>query len=171
MSAERRLYSLAPIIAPNAKVLILGSMPGKQSLEMQQYYHNKRNHFWSIIFSLLNEEYTDDYEKRKVIIKKHQIALWDVIKECERVGSLDSKIKNEIPNDFERILSEHPTIKLICLNGTKAYQVFKKYAADKINPEIKIVKLPSTSPVPGKNVKSYDEKLREWSIIKTYLKD
>ncbi|GAA0292086.1 hypoxanthine-DNA glycosylase [Gracilibacillus halotolerans] len=170
MSKEKK-YSLAPIIGADAKVLILGSMPGEVSLRTQQYYHNRRNHFWKIIFTILNEQYTDDYETRKAIVKKHKIALWDVIKECERVGSLDSKIKNEIPNDFENLLSKHPTIKLIVLNGTKAYSVFKKYAANKVNPEIEVVKLPSTSPTPGRNVKSYEEKLRDWSLIKTYLND
>lgn len=169
MSLENKVYFLAPIIDINAKVLILGSMPGKESLRMQQYYHNKRNHFWKIIFTLLNEEFTDDYETRKAIIKKHHIALWDVIKECERDGSLDSEIRNEVVNDFESLLATYPTIKLIGLNGTKAYQLFKKYIAKQLNPEIEMIKLPSTSPTPGKNVKSYEEKLQAWSLLKTYL--
>ncbi|MEA9415444.1 DNA-deoxyinosine glycosylase [Flavobacterium sp. PL02] len=154
-------YSFDPISSPNASVLILGTMPGIKSLELGQYYGHKQNNFWKILFTVFNEDFTDVYEAKKEILIKNNIALWDVLKYCDRVGSLDSTIKNEITNDFDTFLKQHPDIKTILFNGQKAAAFFKKYI--KVSDDYKLITLPSTSPANAG--KSFDSKLNEWKII------
>ena len=81
-------YSFEPIASPNATILILGTMPGIKSLELGQYYGHKQNNFWKLVFTIFKEDITDDYEAKKEILLKNNIALWDVLKYCDRVGSL-----------------------------------------------------------------------------------
>lgn len=100
-------------------------MPGKQSLEKQQYYGNPRNHFWPIMSELLETEVPDDYVKRIALLKHNAIGLWDTIETCEREGSLDAAIRNEKPNDFQTLFEEYPNIQLVLFNGAKAFEVFK----------------------------------------------
>ena len=90
-----RISSFNPIIDEQSKILILGSVPGVKSLEQQEYYAHPQNKFWTIIFELLDEEFTLNYDLKLNILKQNKIALWDVIDSCERKGSLDSEIKNE----------------------------------------------------------------------------
>lgn len=164
------ISSMAPVIGPGVKVLILGSMPGIKSLEKQQYYGNKRNHFWPIISNLLNKDISEwDYEDKCTFLIDNQIALWDVLASCERKGSLDSAIRQEEMNNLHALIQEFPTIQWIGLNGTKAYQSFQKYLKGTESLSIPYTKLPSSSPVPGKNVKTYDEKVISWHVVHHYL--
>lgn len=158
-----KIDSLSPIADKNSKILILGSIPGKQSLEKQQYYGNNRNAFWKIIYTLFGGEYKDEYEEKIKFAKKNNIALWDVIENCNREDSLDSNIKNENPNDFESFLKQYPNIKHVFFNGAKAYDVFKKKVGFDRFKHITFEKLTSTSPA---NTISFDRKLEEWKKIK-----
>jgi hypoxanthine-DNA glycosylase len=151
-----------PISNQKATVLILGTMPSVQSLELGQYYGNSRNAFWKIIFTIYDAPFTSDYEKKKNFLLHNNIALWDVLEACVRVGSLDSAIEQEVPNDFDSFLKLHPNIKHIYFNGQKAAAYFKRYT--KINYGYNLATLPSTSPANA--AKSFDIKLEEWRIIK-----
>lgn len=102
-------------------------------------------------------------------ILSNKLALWDVLDTCLRVGSLDSNIKEGINNDIEILLSEYPNIKCIILNGTKANSQFSKGIKQKLNPDINVIKMPSTSPTPGRNVLSYEQKLEKWFEILDYM--
>ncbi|MFD1065799.1 DNA-deoxyinosine glycosylase [Oceanobacillus locisalsi] len=164
-----KLQSFAPIIGAKPKVLILGSMPSKKSLEEQEYYGNPRNHFWPMMYRILNEKAAVTYSEKIEIIQKHQLALWDTIGYCFRQGSLDMHIEEEEPNDIAGLLKEYPSIQLIACNGTKAYHSFKKYITPMLEQEIDVLKLPSTSPIPGKYNKSFEEKIEVWRVIETYL--
>ena len=161
---------LPPIINKKARVLIVGSMPGVQSLEKQQYYGNPRNHFWTIIGNVLDVEIPVVYEERLRVLQQHCIALWDVIKECERVGSLDSNIKAEVPNDFMSMLDRYPNIEAIAFNGTKARETFRKKIGFVQFPHIAFYQLPSSSPVPGRNIKTVEQKIESWRVIEPHLK-
>ena len=169
MSNEQKVLSLNPIIDQNSQVLILGSMPGVESLAKQQYYANARNHFWRILTTIFDYEEPGDYSARISVLYESKVALWDVIHSCQRIGSLDSSIKDEEPNDFQKLLKSYPNIKYIIFNGGKAYEVFKKQIGFSSFSDINFIKLPSTSPTPGRNVKSFDEKLKEWNVIKEYV--
>lgn len=161
---QKRISSFPPIISEGSKILILGSVPGVKSLEMQQYYAHPQNQFWKIIFKLFEEDFTADYQKRTEIIRKNNIALWDVIDSCEREGSLDTKIRNEEHNDILKILRHHPNIKAVFCNGQKSFKNLKKILGKES--EIPIFVLPSTSPL---HTVSFDKKLAEWEILKTFL--
>ncbi len=159
-----RISSFAPIISTTSRILILGSVPGVKSLEMQQYYAHPQNQFWKIVFELLGEDFSKDYETRIETIRKNNIALWDVIDTCEREGSLDTKIRNEEHNDITKILNDHPSISVIFCNGQKSFKNLKKILGEES--EILVFVLPSTSPL---HTISFDKKLKEWEIIKTFL--
>lgn len=158
-------FSFPPISSQDSKILILGTMPGTKSLELNQYYGHKQNNFWKFLFTIIGEEFSMDYQTRKNLLIKNKIALWDVLQFCDRVGSLDSAIKNEIANDFESFLNTHPQIEYIFFNGQKAEAFFKKYVH--LEKEYKSFTLPSTSPANAS--KTFQDKLKEWDIIKTLL--
>ena len=157
------LSSFLPIIDEHSCILILGSMPGVESLKLQQYYANPRNQFWKIIYSLFNIEPNPNYEERIAFIKSKKIAVWDVIGTCYREGSLDSNIQEEKVNDFSALFEAYPNIKTVLFNGGKAYETYKKWIGFGSIPNLTFHKLTSSSPA---NTKKYEEKLREWVVIK-----
>lgn len=154
-------FSFSPIADNDANILILGTMPGTKSLELNQYYGHNQNNFWKFMFTIFKEDFSNDYATKKVLLQKNKIALWDVLQFCDRVGSLDSAIKNEIANDFETFLKEHSNIKTILFNGQKAAAFFKKYVH--LKNSYQLITLPSTSPANAS--KTYQSKLEEWQII------
>lgn len=157
-------FSFSPIADNDANILILGTMPGTKSLELNQYYGHNQNNFWKFMFTIFKEDFSNDYETKKVLLQKNKIALWDVLQFCDRVGSLDSAIKNEIANDFETFLKEHSNIKTILFNGQKAAAFFKKYV--QLKNSYQLITLPSTSPANAS--KTYQSKLEEWQIISSF---
>jgi len=144
MASNIRSNSFSPVIYSDTKILILGSLPGKKSLALRQYYGHARNRIWNILSLLTGGDIPNSYEKKKELLCKNNIGLWDVAHSAHREGSLDSNIKDETPNDIEWLLDNHGSIKVIGFNGKKSEKMFYKYFAEK--PEIKYVPLPSTSP-------------------------
>ena len=159
-----RINSFPPIVDDNSKILILGSMPGAKSLEMNQYYAFPQNQFWKIMFHLFDAEFSDDYGTRINFIKQNKIALWDVVESCERKGSLDTEIKAEIDNDIPQLIENHSNIKMIFCNGQKSYKNLLKILGK--NFKIPILVLPSTSPL---HTVRFEEKLESWKVIQEYL--
>lgn len=162
---QNRIFSFPPIIDSQSEILILGSIPGGKSLEKKQYYAHPQNKFWRIIFELMEEEFTEDYTQRIETIKKHHIALWDVIDSCERKGSLDSEIKNEEANQIAELLEKHPNIKALFCNGGKSYKNLIKLLGKKNN--LPVFLLPSTSPA---YTIPFEKKLEGWAKILDFLK-
>lgn len=154
-----------PAIADaNARVLILGTLPGSKSLEENQYYAKKANSFWKIMGHLIGVNTLPDlsYRERLEQLKKNNIALWDVCESAEREGSLDSDIIPEtiVANNFAAFFKAHPQIELICFNGQPAERLFRKHVRGvSIRKEI----LPSTSPAHAS--KRPEQKLEEWRQI------
>ncbi|MDN3676865.1 DNA-deoxyinosine glycosylase [Flavobacterium paronense] len=155
------IQSFPSIADTTAKILILGTMPGAQSLALNEYYGNRRNHFWQLLFTLCNESYSTDYQTKKNLILTNRIALWDVLQACERQGSLDSAILKEVPNDFDDFLKTHPYITHIFFNGQQAAKFFKKYVT--VDNSYTLVTLPSTSPANAGF--SFQRKLEAWKQI------
>lgn len=166
---NNQISGLPPVLPVDPKVLILGSMPGVQSLEGQQYYMNPRNHFWPILFKIFNQNELTEYEQKINWIKSKQVALWDTIQSCIRKGSLDSTIKDYVPNDIEKLLDENNTIKCVLCNGTKAYDILLKNINLVKFKHVHILKMPSTSPIPGRYTKSFIDKVEAWSVIADYI--
>lgn len=161
---ENRISSFPPIVDSDSKILILGSVPGVKSLEKQQYYAHPQNKFWKIIFELFNENFTDNYQERIALLKKKNIALWDVIDSCERKGSLDSEIKNEEANQIEDLLEKYPKIQAIFCNGGKSFKNLQKILGKDY--KIPVFLLPSTSPL---HTISFERKLEDWKVIKNHI--
>jgi len=161
-----------PIADNNAVILILGSMPSIKSLEDQQYYAHPRNSFWFIITKLLSSDTELEYEQKKALLLHSRIALWDVLNTCQRKGSLDSSIKNEstVVNDFNTFFIDHPLIKAVYFNGTRAQQEYMKHILptldEKFSP-IEYKRLPSTSPAMASL--NREQKLQQWKTILHYL--
>ena len=155
------IHSFDPIINPQSKILILGTMPGKESLEKQQYYGNARNQFWRIIYTLFEADLTSDYEMRKQFLLDNRIALWDVIDNCIRKGSLDSEIKFEKINDFDTFFRSYTNLSRVYFNGKKAQVIYEKKAKVYL-PAIGYETLPSTSPTYTINL---NKKIESWQKI------
>jgi len=162
------LTSFLPIIDEGSRILILGSMPGVESLKLQQYYAHPRNQFWKIIYDLFDTQVSSIYAERTSFLKSKKLALWDVIENCYREGSLDSNIREEKVNDFSALFKAYPDLKMVMFNGGKAYDTYKKWLGFERPSEIAFRKLTSSSPA---NTKPYEVKLREWRIIRDILKD
>lgn len=118
---------LKPVIDGNSRILILGSLPGDESLRRQEYYGNPRNMFWEVMSGVLGEKAPLQYSEKIEYLKRHGIALWDVLHAAEREGSLDANIRNEEFNDIAGLLAANPSIEVIATNGGKAEKSFRKY--------------------------------------------
>ncbi len=159
------IHSFAPIEDLNASVLILGSMPGKESLRAKQYYAHPRNAFWPIMGELVGADPVLPYAARTQKLKAAGIALWDVLASCTRHSSADSDIDAAIPNDFETFFLSHPGITHVFFNGAMAEKYFHKLV-QKL-PEFRLLqyqRLPSTSLANA--TMSYNQKLNAWKVIK-----
>lgn len=158
-----KIYSFAPIVDDNSRVLILGTMPGVMSLKKQQYYGFERNAFWRIIYNLFGSEPDEDYEMRRGFLLSHGIALWDVLKACEREGSSDSEIRDPEPNDFESFYRAYPKIRDVCFNGGPAVRLYQRFVVKK---GLSFYRLPSTSPA---YTMPYEKKLEQWRLVRKLL--
>ncbi len=158
--SEHIVHPFPPLFDENSEVLILGSFPSVKSREQCFFYGHKQNRFWRVVASVFGEEIPDSIEEKKAMLKKHKIALWDVIHECDIEGSADSSVKNAVPNDISVILN-NSKVKRIFVNGKLAEKMYKKY----IEPQtgIKAVVLPSTSPANA--AVKLDKLILNWKII------
>ncbi len=159
-----------PAIArPDAEVLILGSLPGRRSLEMQQYYAHPQNAFWKLVTAIFEADADLSYERRARLLVKHRIALWDVLAAAERPGSLDSSIVHASAeaNDFREFFRAHPRVRRVFFNGRKAEEIFRRRVVPLLGadfPDIEYVSLPSTSPAHAGM--SFAKKLARWRVIR-----
>ena len=142
--------SISPFIDDNSTILILGSFPSVKTREIGFYYGHPQNRFYKVISGIFNEDMPISILDKTQLLSKHHIALYDVIYECDIIGSSDSSIKNVIPIDIKDILNRYPHIKTIILNGGLAKKLFDKYLLEDINSNISIRYCPSTSPANAK---------------------
>jgi len=156
--------------SPDARVLILGSMPSRKSLAEQQYYAHPRNAFWAIMGELFSFSPAIPYEQRLHALRKSGIALWDVVHQCVRPGSLDANISHVQANDFNGFFTLHPRIHVIFFNGRMAESLYRKRVLPQLigphhDPSLHC--LPSTSPAHA--AYSFFQKLAAWQAVKQIL--
>jgi hypoxanthine-DNA glycosylase len=161
-------HGLAAVAQPDAKVLILGSMPGQLSLQQRQYYAHPRNAFWQIMAKLCGFDIQISYSEKLFALQRHKLALWDVIQSCERTGSLDSNINHAsiITNDLATFFEKHPRIEYIFFNGGKAEQEYRKrvyFCLPEVWQALPCTRLPSTSPAMASL--TLKQKLMAWEQI------
>jgi hypoxanthine-DNA glycosylase len=156
-SPSALLAGLAPVIAPNTRILVLGSFPGAASLAAGQYYAHPRNQLWPILSALTGEDLAGlAYAERLPRLLAHGIGLWDVLGACEREGSLDAAIRKPAANDFARLHLLCPLLETVGFNG----QASGKFAPQFAGAGYRTVVLPSTSPAHA--ALSYEQKLCCW---------
>jgi TDG/mug DNA glycosylase family protein len=166
------LCSFAPIAVADARVLVLGTMPSIASLAKQQYYGHPQNAFWPIMGRLFGAGPELPYEERKRVLTGMGVAVWDVLRECYREGSLDTaiEVESESPNEFVPFFRAHPAIVAVFFNGHKAESAFRRHVQPslyKLNRKFDFARLPSTSPAhAGRN---FAEKLKAWRAVKRAL--
>src|SRR5690606_3357348 len=162
-----RARGFPPVSSPDARVLVLGSLPGEKSLEMQQYYAQARNAFWPIMGELCGASPSLPYPRRLERLRAAGIALWDVLAAGERRGSLDSAIvpSSMVINDFASFFAAHPAIRFVSFNGSKAAELFVRRVLPTLPEEhkasLEMTRLPSTSPANASY--SFERKLASWS--------
>jgi TDG/mug DNA glycosylase family protein len=161
---EPRLHGLPPVLARDARVLILGSFPGEASLAARQYYAHRHNHFWPILGSVLGEPLAElAYPLRLARLKSRRVALWDTIVACERRGSLDGAIRNAERGEIDRVRRRAPALECVCFNGKTAARAEPLWRAA----GYRTLVLPSTSPA---YTLPLAQKLSAWRAIATVLR-
>jgi len=166
-----RAEGFPPLEEPDARVLVLGSLPSVRSLAARQYYAHPRNAFWPIVEALFGIDARVPYSERVAALTARGVAVWDVLGAATRPGSLDSAIESasaEI-NDLPGFLTRHPRLSLIAFNGRKAGELFRRRVEPEIGGELPPrVTLPSTSPAHA--ALDFGEKLERWQVVREALR-
>jgi TDG/mug DNA glycosylase family protein len=160
------LLSFPPIADANARVLILGTMPGKESLRAAQYYAHPRNAFWKIMGELVGAGFDLPYDARVQKLKAARIAVWDVLASCVRESSLDADIDADtmVVNDFESFYNAHPKITDVFFNGAIAEKFYRIHTQSlHLHRVLNYQRLPSTSPAHAGM--RYAQKLQAWQAV------
>ena len=162
-----RKSSFPPVYAHDARLLVLGSLPGEASLAATRYYAHPQNQFWRLMGGVLGVDLpTLDYEARLAALTSRKVALWDVVATAERQGSLDTAIRNVAANDLTTLIALLPNLKLIAFNGKRAAAIGGRQLSN--HNAVPTRTLPSSSPA---YTRAFAEKQIEWSLLRDVLDD
>jgi double-stranded uracil-DNA glycosylase len=157
--------SFPPVVGVQPRVLVLGTLPGEESLRVQQYYAHPRNLFWPILFALFDAAAVSDYDAKLAFARAQRVALWDVCALGEREASADATIRCETPNRIDLLLDTHPSIAAVAFNGTGARRLYDRHFPRR--PTIAYLAMPSTSPAHARL--DFAAKLAKWSALRDAL--
>lgn len=154
------LHGLPPVVAPNCRLIVLGSFPGRASLAAQQYYAHPRNQFWPILAALWGVDLLAlPYAQRVQELHRHGLALWDVYARCRREGSLDSAIEDAELNDLAALRQQAPLLQAVAHNGGESARCMRITRTL----GLPVHRLPSTSPANASW--SFERKLAAWRSV------
>ena len=136
--------SFPPISDANTEILILGSLPGDQSLKAREYFAHPRNRFWKIIAAITNEALPRTYPEKLELLHRNRIGLWNVLNKASRKGSLDSAISDGIPNDLPAFMAEHKKLKVVAFDGIKPETLYDRHFSRRS--DLAYFRLPGCSP-------------------------
>jgi double-stranded uracil-DNA glycosylase len=157
---------LPPVARNDARLFILGSLPGDASLAARQYYAHPQNQFWRLLGSVVGEDlHSLPYDGRLDRLARHRIGLWDVVGSAVRSGSLDQSIRLATHNRIERLIRDFPDLQAIAFNGATSAAIGRKLIGN--NHELALIDLPSSSPA---NTRPYSEKAFAWAVLKDFCK-
>jgi hypoxanthine-DNA glycosylase len=145
--------------------LVLGTLPGEESLRRVEYYAHPRNLFWPIVFALFGETPPAAYAERLAFVAAQRIALWDVCEAAQRIASADSTIADEVPNAIDTLIEAHPGIRAIAFNGSGARRLYDRHFSRRA--ELRYLALPSTSPAHARL--NLADKLARWITLREVL--
>lgn len=158
--------SFAPVVNPQTRLLLLGSLPGEKSLQHQQYYAHPQNRFWHLLSEVVQHDLVAlDYPGRLAAVQDHTVGLWDVVAKARREGSLDSNIRERSDNDLPALLDALPQLKAIGFNGTTAARIGLQVLGARAA-AYQIFQLPSSSPA---YTLAYADKRRAWLALQSVL--
>ena len=168
---DNRTYGFPPLMCDNPRILILGTLPGGESLAHRQYYYSNSNRIWRVLCSLTGESLPQNYQQKQELLARNHIVLWDYYESAIRPGSEDKNIRDGHPNDICGFIAANPTIKVIAINGFGKYLKFGKRIKRDLSlvpafSDVRVLRLPETS---GGNANYgwgvLDNLVREWSQI------
>jgi hypoxanthine-DNA glycosylase len=165
--------SFPPIRPRRPTLLVLGSMPGARSLAEQRYYAHPQNLFWRAMAVVCGLDPASSYARRVAALRARGIAVWDVLKHCERPGSLDGAIvrETEVPNEIPALLARHASIRAVAFNGGKARDAFRRHVLpaldDDVRERVAFEAMPSTSPAYA--ALDASRKLAQWARLRRYV--
>jgi len=155
-----------PVVDAHTRLLVLGSLPGEQSLARNEYYGNKQNRFWMLMSEVTGTDLVAlDYPSRLAALRTRHVGLWDVVAEAQREGSLDSRIRERDDNDLLALIATLPQLKAIAFNGTIAARLGLKVLGDRAA-HLSVFQLPSSSPA---YTLAYASKLEVWRSLRSCL--
>lgn len=163
-----RKASFPPIVSPETRLLMLGSLPGEASLRAARYYAHPQNQFWRLLGAVIGRDDLNalDYPGRLAVLATAGVGLWDVVADAVRPGSLDGAIRDHRPNDLAALIASLPNLRAIGFNGATAARIGRKMIGQ--HSGLTLIDLPSSSPA---YTLGYAEKLRSWIKIRPFLGD
>lgn len=157
-------FGLAPIARPDARLLLLGSLPGEASLLAERYYAHPRNQFWRLVGEVIGEELEPlDYAKRLKRLAARGIALWDVVHAAERKGSLDGQMRAVEARDLAGFIRTLPELRAVGFNGAAAARIGRRALESS---DLVLFDLPSSSPA---YTLAVTEKAARWAALRPFL--
>jgi len=157
---------LPPVAQVDARLFILGSLPGDASLGARQYYAHPTNQFWRLLGGALGVSLQDlAYDQRLERLAERRVGLWDVIASAERQGSLDQAIRLAEHNAIEQLLHDFPDVRALAFNGAAASKAGRKLIGEP-PPGVTLIDLPSSS---AANTMPFSEKARAWAVVATFV--
>ncbi|HLY79954.1 MAG TPA: DNA-deoxyinosine glycosylase [Caulobacteraceae bacterium] len=164
LDPDARKSSFPPVVDAATRVLVLGSLPGEESLRRGQYYGNPRNQFWTLVGAVLGVDLEGlAYEPRVATLQAGGVGLWDVVRTARRAGSLDGAIRDHQPNALAELAASLPELRAIAFNGGKAAAIGRRVLTVD---DWALVDLPSSSPA---YTMSFDAKLARWRALAPFL--
>ncbi|HWU49397.1 MAG TPA: DNA-deoxyinosine glycosylase [Asticcacaulis sp.] len=165
--ATMRKASFLPVVTAGTRVLVLGSLPGEESLARGQYYAHPQNQFWRLIGDVIGEPLAErDYDARLAVLNAAGVGLWDVVRSATRKGSLDADIRDHEPNALADLIANLPNLRAVAFNGGKAAQIGRRQIG--ASESLILIDLPSSSPA---RTLSFERKRIEWRRLRTFLRD
>ena len=157
---------LPPVARPDARLFLLGSLPGDASLAAGRYYAHPTNPFWRLLGGAIGQDLDGlDYPSRLERLAKRRIGLWDVIASADRAGSLDQAIRDAEHNQLEQLLHDFPDLRAIAFNGSTAARVGRTLIAAP-PPNLTLIDLPSSS---AANTRPLAEKAAAWAHLREFV--
>lgn len=159
-------FGLPPIARPDARLFVLGSLPGDASLAARQYYAHPTNQFWRLLGRAIGENLHElGYEQRLERLAERKVGLWDVIGSASRLGSLDQAIREAEHNEIEHLLRDFRDLRAIAFNGSTA-SVAGRRLIGRAQPHVSLIDLPSSS---AANTRRFEQKAQAWAVLAQFL--
>jgi TDG/mug DNA glycosylase family protein len=167
VTTPRLQHCFPPVVRPDTRLLVLGSLPGAVSLARSQYYAHPQNQFWRLMGRVVDRDLVaHDYEGRLQALLDAGVGLWDTVAAATRKGSLDADIRLHAASDLAALAETLPELRAVAFNGGTSARIGRRQLAGVDG--IDLVDLPSSSPAHAS--RGFEEKLEAWLKLRAYLR-